>query len=131
MATTGTWDRGFFRVQLGNAGAAAADMASVLNPTGEEQIITFAALNITTASTGASTIDVGIAATSILADNLIDGHSGATAGVFAAKGTNGLLVKIWAADGYVTVSEASGDVAGLAGELLLQFAPRTTAGAVS
>jgi hypothetical protein len=131
MATSGTWDRGVFRIQLANTGAAAADMASVQNTTGEDQIITFCALNITTASTGASTIDVGVASTSTTADNLIDGHSGATAGVFAAKGTNGLLVKIWTADQYLTVSEASGDVAGLAGELLVQYVPRTTAGAVS
>ncbi len=129
--TSGVFDRGFYRIQLGNAGAAAADMAAVLNPCGEEMLITFAALNITTASTGASTIDVGVAGTAVSADNLIDGHSGATAGVFAAKGSNGLLVKIWAADGYVTVSEASGDVAGLAGELLLKLSPRTSAGAVS
>lgn len=131
MATTGTYDRGAYRIQLANTGAAAADMASVLNPFGEDMIITFCALNITTGSTGASTIDVGVADTSVSADNLIDGHSGDTAGVFAAKGSNGLLVKIWSATGYVTVSEASGDVAGLAGELLLKMIPRTTAGAVS
>jgi hypothetical protein len=131
MATSGTFDRGVFRIQLEDTGSAQADMASVLNPTGEEQIIDFCALNITTGSDGASTIDVGIAGTSVTADNLIDGHSGATAGVFAAKGSNGLLVKIWAADGYLTVSEATGDVTGLVGELLVKFFPRTTAGAVS
>lgn len=132
MATTGTYDQGVFRIQLANTGAAAADMASVLNPTGEAVIITYACLNITTASTGASTIDVGVGSSASTSyDNLIDGHSGATAGAFAEVGTNGKRAKLWPAAEYVTVSEASGDVAGLAGELLLHWVTRTTAGAVS
>lgn len=128
--TTVTFDRGGARVQLGNAGAAAGDMAAVLNSSGEDQVIWLAHLNITTASTGASTIDVGVGSSASTAyDNLIDGHSGATAGVFAAKGTNGLLCKVWVAGEYITVSEASGDIAGLAGELVIKFYPRTAAGA--
>jgi len=132
MATTGTYDQGAFRIQLANTGAAAADMASVLNPTGEAVIVTMACLNITTASTGASTIDVGIGSSaSTLYDNLIDGQSGATLGAFGEKGTNGRLVRLWPANEYITVSEASGDVAGLAGELIVEFITRTAAGAVS
>ena len=128
--TSGVFDRGGYRIQLGNAGAAAGDMASVANPFGEAVIVTQCILNITTQSTGASTIDVGIAADGTTsADNLIDGHSGATAGVFAAKGTNGLLVKLWDTTQYLTASEASGDVAGLAGELIIKVIPRTSAGA--
>ncbi len=73
--TTGVFDQGAYRIQLGNAGAAGGDMASVLNPFGEDVIITFAALNITTASTGASTIDVGVGSSATTAyDTLIDGH---------------------------------------------------------
>lgn len=130
--TTGALDQGAFRIQLGNAGAAGGDMAAVLNPFGEDVIIIFAALNITTQSTGASTIDVGVGSSASTAyDTLIDGHSGATAGVFAAKGTNGLLVNLWTTSQYLTVSEASGDVAGLAGELIIRTLPRTSAGAAS
>lgn len=130
--TVGTYDRGAYRIQLGNAGSAAGDMAAVLNPFGEDVIVTFAALNITTVSTGASTIDVGIGASASTAyDNLIDGHSGATAGVYAEKGTNGKLVKLWPSTEYLTVSEASGDVTGFVGELLIKYVPRTSAGAVS
>jgi len=130
--TSGTYDRGVYRIQLGNAGVTAGDVVSVLNPFGEDVIIYLAILNITTASTGASTMDVGVGSGATTSyDNLIDGHSGATAGVFAAKGTNGLFVKLWVSTEYLTVSEASGDVTGLAGELLIKFVPRTTAGAVS
>lgn len=132
MATSGVYDQGCFRIQLGNAGAAAADMASVLNPTGEAVIITKCIVNITTASTGASTIDVGIGSSaSTLYDNLIDGLSGATAGAYADLGTNGKRAKLWPAAEYLTASEASGDVAGLAGELLVFWVTRTAAGAVS
>ena len=128
--TSGVFDRGAYRIQLGNVGAAAGDMASVLNPFSEAVIVTSAVLNITTASTGASTIDVGIGTSATTAyDTLIDGHSGATAGVFAAKGSNGLLVNLWPTTSYLTVSEASGDVVGLAGELIITFIPRTDAGA--
>jgi len=132
MATTGTYDQGAFRIQLANTGSAAADMASVANPFGEAVIVTSAILNITTQSTGASTIDVGIGSSASTSyDTLIDGQSGATAGVFAEKGTNGKLVNLWPTTSYLTVSEASGDVAGLAGELLITFITRTAAGAVS
>jgi len=128
MATTGAFDKGWFKITLANTGAAAADMASVLNPEGVALVITRAVLNITTASTGASTIDAGVGSSaSTLYDTLIDGRSGATAGVFdnvEDAGTNGEFTLLWPADQYVTVSEASGDVAGLAGELWLQYYPR-------
>jgi hypothetical protein len=130
--TTGAFDQGAFRIQLGNAGAAGGDMASVLNPFGEAVIITERILNITTQSTGASTIDVGVGASATTAyDTLIDGQSGAAAGVFAEYGTNGKRAVLWPTDQYLTVSEASGDVSGLAGELIIRTLPRTSAGAAS
>lgn len=126
MATTGNYEQGGFRIALADTGAAAADMASVLNPTGEAVIITKCMVNITTPSDGASTIDVGIGSSaSTLYDNLIDGLSGATAGVFADLGTNGKRAKLWPAAEYLTASEASGDVSGLEGELIVQWISRT------
>lgn len=125
MATTGQFDEGVFRITLANTGAAAADMASVLNPEGVAVVVTQCWLDITTASTGASTIDVGIGSSASTSyDNLIDGQSGATAGCVGEKGTNGKQVKEWAAANYITVSEASGDVAGLVGELCVRYFPR-------
>ncbi len=122
MATTGSYDSGFLRVALTDAGDAAGDVASIANPEGVSLIITRAVLNITTGSTGASTLDVGVAANATTsADNLIDGQSGATAGAFAEVGTNGKRAMKWGATEYVTVSEASGNVDGIAGELLLQY----------
>ena len=130
--TSGVFDRGGYRIQLGNAGAAAADMASVANPFGEDVIVTQCIVNVTTGSTGASTMDVGIGASASTSyDNLIDGLSGATAGVYNDLGTNGKRCKLWQTTDYLTASEASGDVSGLAGELILKVIPRTTAGAVS
>jgi hypothetical protein len=132
MATSGSYDQGGFRIQLADTGSAAADLASVLNPTGEAVIITKCIVNLTTASTGASTIDVGIGASaSTLYDNLIDGLSGATAGAYADLGTNGKRAKLWPAAEYLTASEASGDTTGLVGELIVQWVSRTSAGAVS
>lgn len=129
MATTGTWDRGFYRIQLTVGGSTAADMASVLNPTGEAQIVTYCAINATHESTGAATMDVGIGSSASTSyDNLIDGQSVAAAGVFADLGTNGKRAKLWPAAEYLTASEATGDVAGFTGELLVQFAPRTATG---
>ena len=128
MATTGSYDAGALRVTLTAAGTTAGDVASIANPEGAAVIITRAILNITTASTGASTLDVGVAANATTsADNLIDGRSGATAGTFdniEDGGTNGLATKVWGASEYVTVSEASGDVTGIAGELLIQYVTR-------
>lgn len=128
MATTGSYDGGFFNVALADTGAAAGDLAAVLNPEGVDLIVTYAALNITTGSTGASTIDMGIAANATTSsDTLIDGRSGATAGVFdniEHAGTNGGTGVVWGASQYLTASEASGDTTGLVGEVKLKFYPR-------
>lgn len=128
MATTGTYDGGYFRIELDDTGAAAGDLAAVLNPEGVELVIEYAALNITTASTGASTIDMGIAANATTSnDTLIDGRSGATAGWFdniEHAGTNGGTGVRWGASQYLTASEASGDTTGLVGEIVLRFAAR-------
>ncbi len=130
MATSGNYEQGGFRIALADTGAAAGDLAAVLNPTGEAVIITRCIVNITTGSTGASTLDIGIAANgTTLNDTLVDGLSGATAGVYdniEHGGSNGLAVKLWGATEYLTASEASGDTTGLEGELIVQWLTRTS-----
>lgn len=110
-------------------GASSANVfASLLNPAGVELMITRAWLRITTASTGASTLDIGPAADATTAnDTLLDGLSAAATGIFDSQndtdnGTNGSAKPlVWAAGGSVTVKEASGDVAGLVATLYVQY----------
>lgn len=86
---------------------------------GAARIINKIVLNITTQSTGASTIDCGIAANATtLSDILIDGASGAAITVLDSiknAGTNGVADGVTTSSTAVTCSEASGDVTGLAG----------------
>jgi hypothetical protein len=84
-------------------------------------------LDITTASTGASTVDIGTAtASTTLNDTLIDGLSGASTGLFdnvENQGTNGVGMKKLAAGSYVTGSQASGDTTGLVGNVFIEYIP--------
>lgn len=109
------------KLKVSGVGVAAGDCGSLLNPLGRRLLITRAILDITTQSTGASTVDIGVAAdATTLNDTLIDGLSGATAGTFdniENQGTNGDSCIPWGATSYITVSEASGDVTGLVGDL--------------
>lgn len=125
MATTGAFESGGIRVAITLGGATAGDMVAIANPEGVDLIITKAIVNVTTASTGASTVDVGVAANATTsADTLIDGLSLATAGAWSTPGSNGRPAIVWGANQYVTMSEASGDVAGAVGELILQYITR-------
>lgn len=93
-------------------------------------IITRAVLNITTASTGASTIDVGVTATTATtsSDTLLDGVSGTPAAVFDSAdagldtGANDMAQAI-ASGKWVTVDSASGDTTGLVATLFVYFVP--------
>jgi hypothetical protein len=65
---------------------------NIANPTGATIMIERCALDITTASSAALTIDVGVAATGTSNDSLIDGVASSVAGVFdniTDAGTNG------------------------------------------
>lgn len=118
------FDRGAFRADLAD-GDGAAGVLSVLNPEGVDVWITRALLHVTHIATAAATIDIGVAATAISNDTIIDGldvHS--ATGVFdnqISHGTDGLAGVKWAADGYLTATKASGACAGLAGELILAY----------
>lgn len=94
-------------------------VASVANPLGVDLIITRAIVRTTAPSTGAATVDIGVAtgaATS--SDTLIDGLSLASAAVLASTpGTNGAVPRLWAAADFVTAT-ASATLAGMTGGVL-------------
>lgn len=105
-------------------GTTAGGALSLANPEGVKLLITRLILHITTASTGAATVDAGIAANGTTsADNLIDGKSVATAGAFdniTDKGTNGKTVKEWGASEHLTIT-ASATLAGMVGYAYIEY----------
>ena len=100
-------------------------MLSWANPAGASIIVHHIALDITTQSTGASTIDVGVAANGTTSsDTLIDGVSGAAAGVFNSAtnaGSNGSMSRKLTSTQFITASQASGAVAGLVGSAYITW----------
>lgn len=97
------------------------------NPTGGSIIITSLILDITTATTGASTIDCGVATNATtLNDTVIDGVSGTPAAVVddvKNAGTNGVNAVKATSTQAVTCSEASGDVTGIVGFAYITYMP--------
>ncbi len=96
------------------------------NPTGGSILITGIAVDVTTVSSGACTIDCGVAANATtLSDTLIDGASTATTARVIDNikdaGTNGTSWQRMGSTEVVTVSEASGDVTGLVGFLYVTY----------
>ncbi len=104
---------------------AAGGVAAIANPEGAAVIVTRLALDVTASSTGACTVDAGIAANATTsADGLIDGLSVAATGVFdnvSDAGTNGRARAKWGAGQYLTISKASGATAGLAGTAYVDY----------
>lgn len=107
------------------AGTAGGGVLSWANPAGASIIVHHIILDITTQSTGASTIDVGVAANGTTSsDTLIDGVSGAAAGVFNSAthaGSNGGMARKVTSTQFVTASQASGAVAGLVGSAYIAW----------
>lgn len=104
---------------------AVGGVLKLLNPEGVDLLITRIVLDVTTKSTGAATLDVGVdddGATSN--DTLLDGVDvGTAAGVFdnvKNGGTNGKAAVKWAA-GYYIVATASASVAGLVGNAYIEY----------
>jgi hypothetical protein len=116
---------GAYKVAIAGDGDTAGDVLSLANPEGADLIITRLVIQVTTASTGACTVDAGVAADGTTsADNLIDGLSMAATGVFdniEDQGTNGKSAKLWGASQYLTISRASGASAGLVGDAYIQY----------
>ena len=99
--------------------------ASLANPFGYDVIITRAVLRITTQSTAASTLDIGVGANATTSnDGLLDGISAAAAGLFdnalaANAGTNGRPSQLWTSSTFLNVAEASGNVDALVAVLFV------------
>jgi hypothetical protein len=96
------------------------------NPEGTPILVTRLILDVTTKPTGACTLDAGTAADGTTSnDGLLDGVDvGTAAGVFdnlGNAGSNGRARQRLAAGSYVTVSQASGAVAGLVGSALIAY----------
>lgn len=96
------------------------------NPEAGAIIVERVVIDVTTASTGACTIDVGVTPTSAttVVDNLLDGQSVATAAVLdniENQGTNGKSAGRLASGKWVTASVASGASAGLVGSAYIHY----------
>lgn len=114
------------KLSIAGTSASSGVFVSLLNPYGVDVLITRAIVNITTQSTGASTTDIGTAATAISNDGLLDGQSGAAVALLdntVNGGTNGKASRLWPAGHYLTVAEASGDVDGLVADIYIHSVP--------
>lgn len=83
-------------------------------------------MDVTTKSTGAATVDIGVAsASTTLSDTLIDGVDVGTATIVANSekhaGTNGMGKVKLPAGSYVTGSMASGDTAGMVATVAIEY----------
>lgn len=111
-------------VQLA-ASDAAGGVLAWRNPTGKNIMVDDFVVRVTTPSTGACTVDFGVAADAITSnDGLCDGLSVAAAGVFANDtdgGTNGKRRQIVGPGQYITGSMSSGATAGLAGVAYIKY----------
>ena len=105
---------------------ASTNVLSWANPESSDIIITRLVVNVTTASTGASTIDFGTTATTATtsSDNLIDGVSGASIAALdnlQDAGTNGKQLQKLASGKWVTGTQASGDITGIVGFAYIHY----------
>lgn len=116
---------GVVKADLADA-ATAGGVAAIANPLGLPLLILRVIVQVATPSAVAATVDAGVAADGVtLSDNLLDGLSVAAAGLFDNLdngGTNGKNQQVWAADEFVTISQASGDVTDLAGTVTIIYA---------
>jgi hypothetical protein len=108
--------------------AAAAGGLSLINPEGVDLIITDVVVDVTTKSTAACTLAVGVAATSVSANTLLDALDVGTApGLFDGvlnHGTAGKVHLLWLAGQYLTVSQGTGAIAGLVANLYVKYIRR-------
>jgi len=122
------FDDGAYRATLTAATVTTGGAVLALaNPEGRDIVVTRLILNIATASSGAATVDAGIAADAVTSnDTLIDGKSVATAGIFdniEDQGTNGKSAVKWGSGQYLTIT-ASATLAGLVGEAIIDYVAR-------
>lgn len=122
--TTGNNESGVYMYKIAVTGLHAA-MTATANPFGTDVLVHYCVIDITTASTGASTFDIGVAADATTNnDGLIDGLSGATAGTFGgivSKGTNGGTPQKWTSSKYLNIKEASGDASAMVANIYVYY----------
>lgn len=117
---------GSYKVALTAATVTTAGaVLSLANPEGADLIVTRLVLDITTQSTGAATVDAGIAANGTTSsDNLIDGASVASAAKVLDNvtdgGTNGKARQKWTSSQYLTIT-ASATLAGMVGSAYIEY----------
>ena len=116
-----------YTIDISQAAAVATGVyRATANPFGQDVLILGVTLRLTTPSTGASTADIGVAANAATVnDGLIDGLSLAAGGLFTNAedaGTNGEQTMVWATTQFLNVAEATGDVSGVVGQLIVQYA---------
>lgn len=118
------------RVKVARVALAALDTGGGVlawaNPESGSIVVERVVLDVTTASTGACTVDVGTTATNATtsSDNLIDGVSVAAIAVkdnLGDAGTNGKARQKLATGKWVTGSMASGAAAGLVGYAYIHY----------
>ena len=115
-----------YELDISQASAVATGVyRSLANPFGSDVLIKDITVRVTTVSTGASTVDIGVAANATTTnDGLIDGLSLATLGLYTNAedaGTNGEQTMVWGANQFLNVAEASGDVAGVVGKIYIGY----------
>ena len=103
---------------------AAGGVLSAANPEGADIIITNFIVDVTTASTGAATIDAGIAANGTTSsDDLIDGGAVNAIAVLDNhdnNGVNGLRIHKWLAGEFLTIT-ASATTAGMVAKCYVTY----------
>ena len=103
------------------ASDAVAGVFKIENTYGSDLIIDRAIIHITTASTGVSTLDIGVASDGVTsANNLLDGINGQTLGATdniknMDDGSSGRSVMLWRSGEFINASRASGATAGIVG----------------
>lgn len=102
----------------------AGGVAAFQNPLDVPILVLRAVLEWTTNSTGACTIDVGVAANGTTSsDTLIDGQSVASAAGIVSSTVPRRVAENGGAADWVTASVATGASAGLVGRLYVQYVP--------
>ena len=125
-AGTSGFDSGAYRVDItGAAATTGGGIASIANPEGAAIFITRVILNVTTISTGAAAVNVGVGSSATTDyDNLIDGVDVNTAVIVADNmknaGSNGKGGQPWPAAHFLNLT-GSATTAGMVAELIIQW----------
>lgn len=125
--TNAKFDRGSFKATLtgGNLTTAGA-LGSLANPEGRKLLVTALVIDKVAASTGAATVDAGIAANATTtSDALIDGAALNGAGVLTNGlngGTNGKVQQVWLPNQFLTFT-GSADSTGLNAVVTIDYVP--------